>query len=208
METFAPALPPDIDDVPSAVGLDLPPGPVAGRLYRSPCRRARRTVRALFYADFTGSRRLYACSLSLVDELCDENHASARASRSGWTASPDPGRQWPAYVVSRRKRLAEAHDVLMPGFGFSGLRSYHPAMLDINRQLIALQDPTAGAVGPRLADVAGDPVKPAVDTVGLAGFGARFDSITRTGWPTSRPASRPRSTQIIAPGGATGRPRR
>ncbi len=197
METFSPALPPEIDGVPSAVGVELPQGPVPGRPYALPADVLAEQYGPLFYADFTGSRRLYACSLALVDELCDETRFAkgvtdrldrfrALAGNGLFTAYPgEDGWQ-------------QAHDVLIPGFSFSGLRSYHPAMLDINRQLIALWDQAAGR---RRVDVAGDLAKLAMDTVGLAGFGARFDS-----YHQDRLAAIPASfavalDQIIAPGG-------
>lgn len=200
METFLPAQPPEFDGVPSAVGAELPQGPVPGRPYALPADVLAEQYGPLFYADFTGSRRLYACSLSLVDELCDETRFAKgitvrldrfRALVGNGLFTSYPGEDgW-----------QQAHDVLMPGFSFSGLRSYHPAMLDINRQLIALWDETAEAVGPRLVDVAGDLAKLAMDTVGLAGFGARFDSYHHDGLADIPASFAAALAQIIAPGG-------
>lgn len=200
METFTPALPPDIDGVPSAVGVKLPPGPVPGRPYALPADVLAEQYGPLFYADFTGSRRLYACSLALVDELCDEarfakgltdrlDRFRVLAGNGLFTAYPgEDGWQ-------------QAHDVLIPGFSFSGLRSYHPAMLDINRQLLALWDKAAGADEHRSVDVAGDLAKLAMDTVGLAGFGARFDSYHRDGLADIPASFAAALAQIITPGG-------
>ncbi len=47
-------------------------GPGCGTSLRAPADVLAERYGPLFCADFTGSRRLYACSLSLVDELCDE----------------------------------------------------------------------------------------------------------------------------------------
>lgn len=200
METFSPALPPDIDDVPSAVGVTLPPGPVAGRPYALPADVLAEQYGPLFYADFTGSRRLYACSLSLVDELCDETRfAKGITVRLGRFRTLVGNGLFTSYPGE--DGWQQAHDVLMPGFSFSGLRSYHPAMLDINRQLVALWDETAGAVGPRLVDVAGDLAKLAMDTVGLAGFGARFDSYHHDGLADIPASFAAALDQILAPGG-------
>ncbi|WP_135457429.1 cytochrome P450 [Mycobacterium sp. DL99] len=200
METFSPALPPDIDGVPSAVGTELPPGPVPGRPYALPADVLAEQYGPLFYADFTGSRRLYACSLALVDELCDETRFAKgitdRLDRFRTLVNNGLFTSYPG-----ENGWQQAHDVLVPGFSFSGLRSYHPAMLDINRQLIALWDETAGAVGPRLVDVAGDLAKLAMDTVGLAGFGARFDSYRQAGLADIPASFAAALTQIIAPGG-------
>lgn len=131
----------------------------------------------LFYADLGPGRRLYACSLALVDELCDESRFSKALTGRLARFRPVVGNGlFTAYPGE--EGWQEAHDVLIPGFSFSGLRSYHPAMLDINRQLIAQWD---AAVGTRTVDVAGDLAKLAMDTVGLAGFGARFDSYQHDG---------------------------
>lgn len=200
METFSPALPPDIADVPSAVGAELPRGPVPGRPYALPADVLAEQYGPLFYADFTGSRRLYACSLSLVDELCDETRfakgITVRLDRFRTLVGNGLFTSYPG-----EDGWQQAHDVLMPGFSFSGLRSYHPAMLDINRQLIASWDETAGAFGPRLVDVAGDLAKLAMDTVGLAGFGARFDSYHHDGLADIPASFAAALDQILAPGG-------
>ncbi|MEV0673176.1 cytochrome P450 [Mycobacterium sp. NPDC050441] len=197
METFSPAVPPDIDGVPSAVGLKLPPGPVTGRPYALPADVLAEQYGPLFYADFGGSRRLYACSLALVDELCDETRFAKgltdRLDRFRVLAGNGLFTAYPS-----EDGWQQAHDVLIPGFSFSGLRSYHPAMLDINRQLIALWDEAAGQ---RPVDVAGDLAKLAMDTVGLAGFGARFDSYHQDGLADVPASFAAALGQILIPGG-------
>ena len=175
MET--PAVPPEIPDVPSAVGVELPPGPLPGRPYSLPADLLTEQFGPLFYSDFGGSRRLYACSLDLVDELCDETRfVKALTDRLARFRPLAGNGLFTAYTGE--DGWQQAHDVLIPGFSFSGLHSYQPAMLDINRQLIERWD---AAVGNRAVDVAGDLAKLAMDTVGLAGFGARFDSYQHDG---------------------------
>ena len=71
-----------------------------------------------------------------------------------------------------------AHDVLLPGFSYAGLRAYHGAMLDINCKLIDRWD---ASVGVGQVDVSDDLQKLAIDTVALAGFGSRFDSFEHDG---------------------------
>jgi cytochrome P450/NADPH-cytochrome P450 reductase len=197
METFSPALPPEIDGVPSAVGVELPPGPVPGRPYALPADVLAEQYGPLFYADFTGSRRLYACSLELVDELCDESRFTKgitdRLDRFRTLVENGLFTSYPG-----EHGWQQAHDVLIPGFSFSGLRSYHPAMLDINRQLLAQWDDAAGR---RAVDVAGDLAKLAMDTVGLAGFGARFDSYHHDGLADIPASFAAALDQILAPGG-------
>ncbi|MEZ0051651.1 cytochrome P450/NADPH-cytochrome P450 reductase [Mycobacterium sp. MAA66] len=176
-DVMSPAVPPEIPGIPSAVGVGLPPGPVPGRPYALPADLLTEQYGPLFYADFGGSRRLYACSLALVDELCDETRFAKGLTDRLARFRPIAGNGlFTAYTGEQGWQ--EAHDVLIPGFSFSGLRSYQPAMLDINRQLIEQWD---AAVGTRRVDVAGDLAKLAMDTVGLAGFGARFDSLQEDG---------------------------
>ena len=177
MDGFSPATPPEIPGIPSAVGVELPPGPVPGRPYALPADLLTERYGPLFYADFGGSRRLYACSLALIDELCDETRFTKALTDRLARFRPVVGNGlFTAYPGE--DGWQQAHDVLIPGFSFSGLRSYHPAMLDINRQLIGQWD---AAVGHRVVDVAGDLAKLAMDTVGQAGFGARFDSFRKAG---------------------------
>lgn len=86
----------------------------------------------IFYADFSGIRKLYVCSLNWVDELCDETrfvknltpHAGPRVrplAGDGLFTAFHGEPNWQA-----------AHDVLLPGFSYAGLRNHHGAMLDIN----------------------------------------------------------------------------
>ena len=155
MESITPAVPPEIPDVPSAVGVELPSGPVPGRPYSLPLDLLSEQYGPLVYAELGPGRRLEACSLALVDELCDESRFSKALTGRLARFRPVVGNGlFTAYPGE--EGWQEAHDVLIPGFSFSGLRSYHPAMLDINRQLIAQWD---AAVGTRSVDVAGDLAK-------------------------------------------------
>ncbi|MEB3022667.1 bifunctional cytochrome P450/NADPH--P450 reductase [[Mycobacterium] crassicus] len=177
MADFTASLPPELDSVPSAEGPLPPPSDLVGRPYALPIDILGELHGPLFYADFTGARKLYACSREVVEELCDENrfaknlmqplervrHLAGDGLFSAYHGEPN----W-----------QKAHDVLMPGFSYAGLRNYHSAMLDIGTQLIDRWD---ACVGDRPADASTDLQKLAMDTVGLAGFGARFDSFSHQG---------------------------
>ncbi|BBX45505.1 cytochrome P450 [Mycobacterium cookii] len=132
----------------------------------------------LFYADFNGGfRKLYACSLELVTELCDESRFAKNLTATLARVRPLAGDGlFTAY--HGEPNWQRAHDVLLPGFSYAGLRAYHEAMLNINAQLIDRWDLSAG-VGP--VDVSTDLQKLAMDTVALAGFGSRFDSFNCPG---------------------------
>lgn len=73
MADFAASLPPELDDVPSAEGPLPPPSELVGRSYALPIDILGELHGLLFYADYSGVRKLYACSRELVEELCDES---------------------------------------------------------------------------------------------------------------------------------------
>jgi cytochrome P450/NADPH-cytochrome P450 reductase len=69
---LAPSLPPELENVPSAEGPLPPLSAVAGRPHAVPIDILHELHGPLFYADYRGLRQLYACSLQLAAELCDE----------------------------------------------------------------------------------------------------------------------------------------
>lgn len=196
-EYTSPARPPEIDGIPCADGHPLPSGPLPGRPYALPADLLVEELGPLFYADFGVSRRLYACSLDLVEELCDENRfikgITDRLERFRPLAGDGLFTAYPG-----EPNWQKAHDVLLPGFSFSGLRNYHPAMLDINRQLLTRWDESAGE---HPVDVVEDLGKLAMDTVGLAGFGTRFDSYQQEGLAAIPASFAAAVQQMLAPGG-------
>lgn len=177
MVDFAPSLPPNLDTIPSAEGPLPSPQDLVGRPYALPVDILGELHGPLFYADYSGVRKLYACSLDLVDELCDESRFAKNLTQGLARVRPLAGDGlFTAY--HGEPNWQKAHDVLMPGFSYAGLQNYHGAMLDIGNQLIARWD---ACVGQRPADASTDLQKLAMDTVGLAGFGARFDSYNYDG---------------------------
>jgi cytochrome P450/NADPH-cytochrome P450 reductase len=169
MADYAPSSPPILDDLPVVT---LPGSPVAGRPYALPVDVLAETYGPLFYGDWSGTRKLYACSGELVEELCDETRFAKNLTGSLASVRPLAG-DGLFTAFHGEPNWQTAHDVLMPGFSYAGLRNYHDAMLAINQQLVSRWDAAVG-VGP--VDVSGDLQKLAMDTVGLAGFGATFES--------------------------------
>lgn len=177
MADFAPSLPPDLEDVPSAEGPLPPLSDLVGRPYALPVDILGELHGPLFYADYSGFRKLYACSLELVEELCDESRFTKNLTQSLAQVRPLAGDGlFTAY--HGEPNWQKAHDVLMPGFSYAGLRNYHSAMLDISCQLVDRWD---ACIGQRPVDASTDLQKLAMDTVALAGFGARFDSFSYEG---------------------------
>ena len=172
MPDYAPSLPPTIGGVPSVDGPLPTEGELAGRPYALPIDVLAELHGPIFYGEWSGVRKLYACSVDLVEELCDENRFAKNLTKSLVRVRPLAG-DGLFTAFHGEPNWQKAHDVLLPGFSYAGLRNYHDAMLDINRQLVARWDARVG-VDP--VDVSGDLQKLAMDTVGLAGFGARFES--------------------------------
>lgn len=178
MPEFAPSLPPTLDNVPSIEGQPLPSAAdLVGRPYALPIDILAELHGPIFYADYNGIRKLYACSMELVDELCDESRFAKNLTETLARVRPLAGDGlFTAY--HGELNWQKAHDVLLPGFSYAGLRNYHDAMLDINVQLIDRWD---AAVGRAPVNVSDDLQKLAMDTVALAGFGARFESFDHEG---------------------------
>ena len=173
MSEFHASPPPDLPGVPSAEGPLPGPEQLVGRPRALAVDLLGELHGPLFYADFNGGiRKLYACSLELVTELCDESRFAKNLTATLARVRPLAGDGlFTAY--HGEPNWQRAHDVLLPGFSYAGLRAYHPAMLDINCKMIERWDASAG-VEP--VDVSNDLQKLAMDTVALAGFGSRFDS--------------------------------
>ena len=177
MTGFVPSLAPELEGIPCAEGPLPTPADLVGRPYALPVDILGERHGPLFYADYSGVRKLYACSLTLVEELCDDSRFAKNLTESLARVRPLAGDGlFTAY--HGEPNWQKAHDVLLPGFSYAGLRNYHAAMLDINCQLISRWDDHAGH---RPVDVSGDLQKLAMDTVALAGFGARFESFDYDG---------------------------
>lgn len=180
MTEFRASPPPDLPGVPSAEGPLPGPDQLIGRPRALAVDLLGELHGPLFYADFNGGfRKLYACSLQLVTELCDESRFAKNLTATLARVRPLAGDGlFTAY--HGEPNWQQAHDVLLPGFSYAGVRAYHGAMLDINCKMIDRWDASAG-VGP--VDVSTDLQKLAMDTVALAGFGSRFDSFDCPGLP-------------------------
>ncbi|GJF12146.1 NADPH--cytochrome P450 reductase [Mycolicibacterium cyprinidarum] len=177
MADYAPSLPPELDDVPTVVGALPTAEDLVGRPYALPVDILGELHGPLFYADHSGARKLYACSLALVEELCDDSRFDKNLTKPLAQVRALAGDGlFTAY--HGEPNWQKAHDVLLPGFSYAGLRNYHGAMLDINCQLIDRWD---ASVGRQTVDVSDDLQKLAMDTVALAGFGERFKSFDYDG---------------------------
>ncbi len=134
-----------------------------------------RDLGPIFQLDMMGKPLTIVSGFSLVDELCDESRfdkSVAGALHRVRTISGDG--LFTAYTSE--PNWSKAHNILLPNFGDRAMQGYHPMMLDIAEQLMLKWE--------RLnpddeVDVVHDMTALTLDTIGICGFGYRFNSFYR-----------------------------
>ncbi len=124
--------------------------------------------------------------MAVVEELCDEERFAKNLTPPSLARVRPLAGDGLFTAFHGEPNWQKAHDVLLPGFSYAGLRNYHEAMLAINRRMITGWDAQAGRQSVNVSD---DLQKLAMDTVALAGFGARFESFDHDAWRPSRRVS-------------------
>jgi cytochrome P450 / NADPH-cytochrome P450 reductase len=129
----------------------------------------------IYWLDMLGKPVVIVSGFDLVDELCDESRfdKSVRGALRRLRAFAGDG-LFTAYT--QEPNWPKAHNILLPSFGQRAMQGYHPMMLDIAEQLVLKWD--------RLnaddeIDVTHDMTSLTLDTIGLCGFGYRFNSFYR-----------------------------
>ncbi|MEU1130072.1 cytochrome P450 [Streptomyces sp. NPDC005900] len=134
----------------------------------------------LYVRRYHGRESVWASSLELVEELCDETRFAKGVGPAlenvrgiagdGLFTAYDDEPNW-----------AKAHDILLPAFAMNSMRTYHPHMLRVARRLIASWDGRLAPDGTGSApvDVSQDMTRMTLDTIGLSGFGYDFESFAR-----------------------------
>lgn len=132
---------------------------------------------AIYWLDMPGMPVIVVSSAALVDELCDEKRFDKstkgtlrrlRALSHGLFTSDTHETTW-----------SKPHNILLANFSQRAMQAYHPMMLDIAGQLVTKWE--------RLnfddeVDVVRDMTALTLDTIGLCGFGYRFNSFYREGF--------------------------
>jgi cytochrome P450/NADPH-cytochrome P450 reductase len=112
---------------------------------------------------------------SLVDEICDDARFDKLPQlRNGGRTSLGGDGLFTAWTYEPNWR--KAHNILLPNFSQAAMKNYMPMMVDIAEQLAEKwerQNP-GDAV-----DVPADMTRLTMDTIGLCGFGYRFNSFYR-----------------------------
>ncbi len=134
-----------------------------------------RTLGPIFWLDILGKPIIVVSNHALVHELCDETRfkKSVKGVLRNLRAAAGDG-LFTAYPGE--PNWQKAHNVLVPAFALKSMVSHHSFMLDIAQQLVLKWS--------RLnvdddIDVARDMTSLTLDTIGLAGFGYRFNSFYR-----------------------------
>ncbi|MDM0041443.1 cytochrome P450 [Variovorax sp. J22G21] len=131
----------------------------------------------IYWLDMPGMPVIVVSSPELVDELCDEKRFDKstrgalrrlRAASHGLFTSDTDEPTW-----------SKPHNILLANFSQRAMQAYHPMMLDIAEQLVTKWE--------RLnfddeVDVTRDMTALTLDTIGLCGFGYRFNSFYREGF--------------------------
>jgi len=123
-----------------------------------------------------GANRLNVVSgFELVDELCDEERFDKMLGQGLITARALAGdglfTSW-----THEPNWKKAHNILLPNFGMRAIRDYFPMMTDLAMQLVQKWE----RLNPEEEiDVPADMTRLTLDTIGLCGFGYRFNSFYR-----------------------------
>jgi len=129
----------------------------------------------IYWLDMMGKPVVVVSGFSLVDELCDESRfdKSVKGALRRLRAFAGDG-LFTAYT--QEPNWSKAHNILLPNFGSRAMQGYHPMMVDIAEQL-ALKWERLNADDE--VDVTHDMTSLTLDTIGLCGFGYRFNSFYR-----------------------------
>jgi cytochrome P450/NADPH-cytochrome P450 reductase len=134
-----------------------------------------REMGPIFEMDMMGKPFTVVWGFSLVDELCNERRfdKSVRGALRKVRAIAGDG-LFTAYTSE--PNWSKAHNILLPNFGERAMQRYHPMMLDVAEQMVLKWE--------RLnaddeIDVTHDMTALTLDTIGLCGFGYRFNSFYR-----------------------------
>ena len=130
----------------------------------------------IFQLPGTGSRTLALSNFALVNEVCDEQRFDKSVGGGlGQMRSLLGDGLFTADTSDPDWR--KAHNILMPTFSMQAMKDYMPQMLDLATQLILKwQRLNPGDE----IDVPADMTRLTLDTIGLCGFGYRFNSFYRT----------------------------
>ncbi|HEY4441569.1 MAG TPA: cytochrome P450, partial [Candidatus Elarobacter sp.] len=129
----------------------------------------------IYRLDMMGKPFTVVSSAALAAELFDEKRfdKSVRGALYNVRAIAGDG-LFTAYTSE--PNWSKAHNILLPNFGDRAMQSYHPMMLDVADQLMLKWERLNADAE---VDVVHDMTALTLDTIGLCGFGYRFNSFYR-----------------------------
>ncbi|MFE2553087.1 bifunctional cytochrome P450/NADPH--P450 reductase [Streptomyces sp. NPDC059355] len=139
-----------------------------------------RRLGPVFVQRFHDRETVFVSSAALVEELSDEQRFV-----KGIGPALENVREVAAdglfTAYNDEPNWAKAHDILLPAFALTSMRTYHPHMLRVAQRLIGSWDArfAAGTDVSAPVEVAEDMTRMTLDTIGLSGFGYDFASFGR-----------------------------
>ncbi len=134
-----------------------------------------RELGPIFQLDMMGKPITVVSGYALADELFDESRfdKSVRGALHRVRTISGDG-LFTAYTTE--PNWSRAHNILLPNFGDRAMQGYHPMMLDVAEQMMLKWDRLNAD---EEIDVVHDMTALTLDTIGLCGFGYRFNSFYR-----------------------------
>jgi cytochrome P450/NADPH-cytochrome P450 reductase len=175
------ALPPGLVPIPR-----IPGKPVLGNMLDIDAEHPIRSIMALskrlgpiFQLDMMGRNLTIVWGHELVDELCDEKRFDKSVRGALQRIRSDGGGGDGLFTAyTSEPNWHKAHNILLPNFSDKAMLAYHPSMLDIASQMMLKWE----RMNPDdEIDVTRDMTALTLDTIGLCGFGYRFNSFYREG---------------------------
>ncbi|MEK8051456.1 cytochrome P450 [Ideonella sp. DXS22W] len=158
--------------------------PLLGNLLSLDASRPMQSMQALaqqlgpvYWLKMPGTKLVVVTSAALAEEVCDTTRFDK--STIGTLRRLRPLSHGLFTSDTKERTWSKPHGILMPNFTQKAMRGYHPMMLDIAQQLVAKW---ARLNADDTVDVVRDMTALTLDTIGLCGFGYRFNSFYREGF--------------------------
>ena len=134
-----------------------------------------RKMGPIFELDVMGKPFTVVSGFEIVDELCDEKRFDKSVGGPlGQVRAMAGDGLFTAYTTE--PNWSKAHNILLPNFGDRAMQSYHPTMLDVALEMCQKWERLNAEDE---IDVVHDMTALTLDTIGLCGFGYRFNSFYR-----------------------------
>ncbi|MBV9357977.1 MAG: cytochrome P450 [Chloroflexi bacterium] len=159
-----------------------PSKPIVGNLFdvdagtaMEDMNRLARSYGPIFKLALVNRETVFVSGFQLTDEVCDEERFEKRVGAGLQQARSFAG-DGLFTADTQDPNWRRAHNILMPALSQQAMRDYLPLMVDLATQLVKKWQRLNPA---ETIDVSADTARLSFDTVGLCGFGYRFNSFYR-----------------------------